>query len=81
MENHEVKVIADAMIEKKGQNVVSLDLRKIGTAISDYFIVCNADSTTHSTVSNRCGRMQQGRNMPLNSHFQSNKEKSTDGQQ
>lgn len=46
MNKKEVKVIAEAMLEKKGQNVVSLDLRKIGTAISDYFIVCNADSTT-----------------------------------
>lgn len=45
MDNKELKVIADAMLEKKGQEVVSLDLRPIGTAISDYFIVCNADST------------------------------------
>ena len=45
MDNKELQVIADAMLEKKGQNVVSLDLRSIGTAISDYFIVCNADST------------------------------------
>ena len=45
MDNKEIKVIADAMLEKKGQEVVSLDLRSIGTAISDYFIVCNADST------------------------------------
>jgi ribosome-associated protein len=45
MNNTELKVIADAMLEKKGQNVVSLDLRSIGTAISDHFIVCNADST------------------------------------
>ena len=45
MENTELKVIADAMLEKKGQDVVSLDLRSIGTAISDHFIVCNADST------------------------------------
>ena len=45
MNNNELKVIADAMLEKKGQDVVSLDLRPIGTAISDYFIVCNADST------------------------------------
>ena len=44
MDNKELKVIADAMLEKKGQDVVSLDLRPIGTAISDYFIVCNADS-------------------------------------
>ena len=45
MDTKELKVIADAMLEKKGQEVVSLDLRPIGTAISDYFIVCNADST------------------------------------
>lgn len=45
MDNKELQVIADAMLEKKGQNVVSLDLSSIGTAISDHFIVCNADST------------------------------------
>lgn len=45
MDNTLLQVIADAMLEKKGQDVVSLDLRPIGTAISDYFIVCNADST------------------------------------
>ena len=47
MDNNVLKVIADAMLEKKGQDVVSLDLKPIGTAISDYFIVCNADSTTN----------------------------------
>ena len=45
MDNSTLKVIADAMLEKKGQDAVSLDLRPIGTAISDYFIVCNADSS------------------------------------
>ena len=47
--NHknELDVIADAMLEKKGNGVVSLDLKKIGTAISDYFIVCSAESTTN----------------------------------
>ena len=44
MDNKELQVIADAMLEKKGQDVVSLDLRPIGTAISDFFMVCNADS-------------------------------------
>ena len=38
--------IADAMLDKKAQNVVSLDLTSLGTAIADYFIICNADSTT-----------------------------------
>ena len=47
MNNKELKVIANAMLEKKGQEVVSLDLQPIGTAISDYFIVCHADSTTN----------------------------------
>lgn len=42
----EVKVIADAMLEKKAQDVISLDLTKIGTAIADKFVICNADSTT-----------------------------------
>ena len=46
MENNVLKVITDAMLEKKGKDVVSLDLKPIGTAISDYFVVCNADSTT-----------------------------------
>ncbi|MBQ0096254.1 MAG: ribosome silencing factor [Bacteroidales bacterium] len=46
MVKKEIKVIADAMLEKKGQDVLSLDLRPIGTAISDYFVVCNAASTT-----------------------------------
>ena len=44
MDNSTLKVIADAMLDKKAQDVVSLDLRPIGTAISDYFMVCNADS-------------------------------------
>ena len=44
MDNSTLKVIADAMLEKNAQEVVSLDLRQIGTAISDYFMVCNADS-------------------------------------
>lgn len=46
MENKDVKVIADAMLEKKAQNVVSLDLKQVGGAICDYFVVCNANSTT-----------------------------------
>lgn len=65
MDNKELQVIADAMAEKKGQDIVSLDLKSIGTAISDYFIVCNADSTTNVSaiadniedrMAERCGR-------------------------
>ena len=42
----EVDTIAEAMLEKKAKNVCSLDLKKIGTAITDWFVICNADSTT-----------------------------------
>jgi len=47
MITHDLRVIADAILDKKGQDVVSLDLRKIGSAIADFFVICNADSTTN----------------------------------
>lgn len=43
----EMEVITDAILEKKGQNVISLDLRKEGGSICDFFVICNADSTTN----------------------------------
>jgi len=46
MITHDLRVIADAILDKKGQDVVSLDLRPIGSAIADYFVICNATSTT-----------------------------------
>ena len=32
--------------EKKGSDIVRLDLRELNSSVSDYFIVCNADSST-----------------------------------
>lgn len=46
MITHDLRVIADAILEKNGQDVVSIDLRPLGSSIADYFIVCNATSTT-----------------------------------
>ena len=43
----DLEVITDAILEKKGQNVISLDLRKEGSGICDFFVICNADSTTN----------------------------------
>ncbi|HEY2727340.1 MAG TPA: ribosome silencing factor [Parafilimonas sp.] len=40
------KLILKAIQEKKGENIVSLDLRKIPEAVSDFFIICDATSTT-----------------------------------
>lgn len=40
------KAIIHAIQEKKGEYIVSLDLRKIPEAVADFFIVCEASSTT-----------------------------------
>jgi ribosome-associated protein len=40
------KTIIKAIQVKKGENIVSLDLRKIPEAVSDFFVVCEAGSTT-----------------------------------
>lgn len=32
--------------EKKGNDIVRLDLRNIKSSVSDYFVICHADSTT-----------------------------------
>jgi len=37
-----IKTIISAIQQKKGENIVSLDLRKIPEAVADFFIVCEA---------------------------------------
>lgn len=32
--------------EKKGNDIVRLDLRELNSSVTDYFVVCNADSST-----------------------------------
>ena len=39
-----IKTIIAAIQEKKGENVISLDLRKINEAVADFFIVCEASN-------------------------------------
>jgi ribosome-associated protein len=39
-----IKTIINAIHEKKGENVISLDLRKIPEAVADFFIVCEANN-------------------------------------
>ena len=39
-----IKTIIAAIQEKKGTNIVSLDLRKINEAVADFFIICEADN-------------------------------------
>jgi ribosome-associated protein len=46
--SHELlnEVIVEAIQNLKGKNIIKLDLRHIAEAPSDYFIVCEGDSTT-----------------------------------
>ena len=40
------KTIIHAIQEKKGEKIVSLDLRKIPEAVADFFIICGATNNT-----------------------------------
>jgi len=37
-----IKTIISAIQQKKGENIISLDLRKIPEAVADFFIICEA---------------------------------------
>lgn len=38
------KTIIHSIQEKKGENIVSLDLRKIHEAVADFFVICEASN-------------------------------------
>jgi len=40
------KTIIQAIQAKKAENIISLDLRKIPEAVADFFVICEAGSTT-----------------------------------
>jgi ribosome-associated protein len=40
------KTIIQAIQDKKGENIISLDLKKIHEAAADFFIICEANNTT-----------------------------------
>jgi ribosome-associated protein len=40
------KTIINAILGKKGEKIVSLDLRKIPEAVADFFIICEASNNT-----------------------------------
>lgn len=37
-------IIVQGMLEKKAQNIKVLDLRKIGQAVADFFVICSGNS-------------------------------------
>ena len=60
------KTIVHAILEKKGENILSLDLRKIPEAVSDFFIICEASNniqlkaiadSVEMEVKKKCGEL------------------------
>lgn len=60
------KVIIAAIQSKKGENIISLDLRKIPEAVADFFIICEASSgiqvkaiadAVEDEVKHKCGEI------------------------
>jgi ribosome-associated protein len=41
-----IKAIIDGIQEKKGHDIVMLDLRNSGSSVADYFIICHGTSDT-----------------------------------
>jgi ribosome-associated protein len=44
--DNKLRVIIDALKEKKGTDIVTIDLRETGNAIFDLFVICQGNSTT-----------------------------------
>jgi len=42
-----VNTIVNGMQEKKAKHITILDLRKLQNRVSDFFVICDADSNTH----------------------------------
>ncbi len=46
LSTHLSEIAIHGIQEKKGNDIVRLDLRELNSAVSDYFVICNADSAT-----------------------------------
>jgi ribosome-associated protein len=40
------KTVVKAILDKKGEDILSLDLRKIPESVSDFFIICSTNNST-----------------------------------
>lgn len=41
------QVVVKGMQERKAEGIVMMDLRKVGNAVADYFVICSGTSDTH----------------------------------
>ncbi len=45
-----VNAVVDGILEKKGLEVISLNLGKINSTVCDFFVICHGNSRTHITA-------------------------------
>ena len=45
-----LKIIIDALLEKKGIDVLSIHLAKLVDPVCEYFVICHGDSNTHGNA-------------------------------
>ncbi len=45
-----VEAIVKGILEKKGEEIVSIHLEKIHSTVCDYFVICHGNSRTHTTA-------------------------------
>ena len=45
-----LEVINQAILDKKGENVVNMDLQAIENHITKYFVICTANSVIHANT-------------------------------
>ncbi len=39
-----VEAVVEGMQDKKGKEIIALNLKKLGSSVADYFVVCHGDS-------------------------------------
>lgn len=47
MSNKLAEIVVLGMQEKKANGILKMDMREVNATLSDYFVVCNADSNVH----------------------------------
>ena len=41
------QIVLKGMQERKAEDIVTLDLRKVNNAVADFFVICSGTSDTH----------------------------------
>ncbi len=45
-----LEAVVEGILEKKGEEIVSLHLGEIRSTVCDYFVICHGNSRTHTTA-------------------------------